>query len=202
MVIGAVISCGGLARNTGAICPGLETGTTILCSTVSIQNVAFMLNASALGAVTAGLPSRKAILAVPPPNSGAAGAVETVKTIVLVMVWPAMASRRTVFGSVKIAWVIVPAAMNLVRSWGIRGVSVFAAVWLMKVMNSGGLLPMMKGVMLTAGMVGGPLMEVVGAKVWALIVVPCGIDAIRTRELASTGVVVVAGIFIHRPGSK
>ena len=33
-------------------------------------------------------------------------------------------------------------------------------------------------------------------------VVPCGMDAMRTNELARTGRVVVAGMRIHRPGSK
>jgi hypothetical protein len=46
-----------------------------------------------------------------------------VKKIVLVMVFPALALRNTVFGSVSMAWVIVPAAMNLVRSCGSLGVT-------------------------------------------------------------------------------
>jgi len=100
MVIGAVISRGGSTRKIGAICPGLlvgaaifkggcpglKIGISILCSTVSIQNVAVIWTASALGVVTGGLPSKKAILSVPPPNSGGGGEVETVKTIVFVMV--------------------------------------------------------------------------------------------------------------------
>jgi len=82
------------------------------------------------------------------------------------------------------------------------GVSFFEAVWLAKGINCGGLLPITKGVILTGGILGGPWMEVAGSRVWALIVVPCGMDAIRTSEVASSGVVVVAGICIHRPGSK
>ena len=84
--------------------------------TVSIQNVAVIWTALAFGVVTRGLPCKKAILAAPPPNSGGGGAVETVKTTVFVMVCPAMASRSTVLGSFNIAWVIVPVAMNFVRS--------------------------------------------------------------------------------------
>ena len=68
------------------------------------------------------------MLSVPPPNSGAAGDVETVKTNVSTMFCPAIACRRIVFGSSRIAWVIVPAAMNLERSCGMRGVLVLAAV--------------------------------------------------------------------------
>ena len=102
------------------------------------------------------------MLAVPPPNSGAEGTVDTVKTVVLVMVFPLLALRNTVFGSVRMAWVIVPAAMNLVRSCGSRGVFVADAFW-----AANGILllvPITVGVMSTAGMVGGPAMLEVGAR--------------------------------------
>jgi len=122
--------CGGCTRKTGTECsglvagaeifngcwPNLNGGMTILCSTVSIQNVAVILTALALGLVELGSPSKKAILSVPPPNTGDRGEVDTVKVIVSVIVLPSKASRRTVFGSFNMAWVIVPAAMNFVRS--------------------------------------------------------------------------------------
>lgn len=141
------------------------------------------------------------MLAVPPPTSGAVGAVETVKRVVLVMVWPLRALRRTVLGSVSMAWVMVPAVMNLLRSCGSRGVSVLEAVWLMNGILPLG-LPMMNGVMSTAGMVGAPLTLEVGARHWALMVVPCGMDAIRVRDSPSTGSTLVAGTCIQSPGSK
>ena len=74
------------------------------------------------------------------------------------------------------------------------------AVWLMKVI--GFPPPIGKGVMFTAGMVGGPAMVVVGAKPSALIVVPCGMEAIRTSDSPSDGSFVVDGICIQSPGSK
>ena len=56
-----------------------------------------------MGALAVGLPSRKAMLSVPPPNSGDAGAVEMVITVVEVMVWEAMWLRSRVAGSDSIA---------------------------------------------------------------------------------------------------
>ena len=61
------------------------------------------------------------MLSVPPPKSGAAGAVEIEMPIVSSTVSPWLASRSTLFGSVSMAWVIVPRLMNDVRSCGIRG---------------------------------------------------------------------------------
>lgn len=90
--------------------------------------MADICTALALGPAPAEAPSRKAMLAVPPPNSGAVGAVATVKTVVLAMVNPWLALRSTVFGSVNIAWVMVPAAMNLVRSCGSLGVALYFRV--------------------------------------------------------------------------
>ena len=55
------------------------------------------------------------------------------------------------------------------------------------------------GVMLTGGIEGGPLN--VRNVPCALSVVPCGIEAIRTRVVPSAGSL-VAGTFIHTPGSK
>ncbi len=99
------------------------------------------------------------------------------------------------------AWVMVPAAMNLPRSCGSRAVSVADAVWLAK-----GILwlgpPMTNGVMSTAGMIGGPAKLEVGARHWALMVVPWGMDAMRDSDSPSTGSTVVAGTCIHSPGSK
>src|ERR1700753_3361294 len=99
------------------------------------------------------------------------------------------------------AWVIVPAAMNGVRSWGIRAVPLAAAVWLGKVILPAG-LPMANGVMSIAGitfeMVIGALMSAVPP--WAAIVVPCGMEGIRTTVPGSAGWV-VWGTIIHSPGS-
>jgi hypothetical protein len=224
IVFGAVISCGGFTSKTGTGAPGwgaegaifkgaspsLKGGIRMLCCTVSIQNVAITWTALAFGpfpgpvpeaVADAGAPCKKAILAVPPPSSGVVGFVETLKTMVLVMVFPMLASRNTVFGSVKMACVMVPSAINLLRSCGSRGVLALDAVWLAKVIVSLG-LPIKNGVISTAFMVGGPAMLVVGARAWALMVVPCGMDAIRTSDSPSTGSVVVAGMCIHSPGSK
>ena len=143
MVLGVVISYGGLTRNTGAGwagwhagaagdsfsggCPGLKAGTTSEYCTVSIQKVAFICTALALGVEAAALPSRKAMFAVPPPNSGGAGDVDTVKAVVWMMVCPSMALRRTVLGSSRMSWVMVPAAMNFERSGGSLREEAFAA---------------------------------------------------------------------------
>ena len=58
------------------------------------------------------------MFAVPPPSSGAVGIVEILIVVVLLMVFPLLASRSTWFGSSRMAWVIVPALMNVVRSCG------------------------------------------------------------------------------------
>ena len=69
------------------------------------------------------MPSRKAMLSVPPPNvKGAAGLVEMTMVVVDVMVCDAMWLRRNVLGSFSMACVIVPAAAKDVRSCGMRGV--------------------------------------------------------------------------------
>ena len=99
------------------------------------------------------------------------------------------------------AWVTVPAAMNLVRSCGNLAVSVFDAVWLANVILLPG-LPMMNGVISTEGIFGAPGKLEAGARHWALMVVPCGIDAIRDSDSPRFGSFVVAGICIHSPGSK
>src|SRR5579859_3283159 len=141
------------------------------CWTVSIQNVAVICVVCAFGLAAVLSPRRKAMLSVPPPKSGLAGLVAMEMTAVEVMVWPAMASRRIVLGSSRMAWVIVPSLMNGVRSWGIRRVCGSLAFWL-------GNRPDV-GVMLTGGILGGPLITC--DVPWAQIVVPCGIEAIRTR---------------------
>ena len=140
-------------------------------------------------------PSKKAMLAMPPPVSGEVGMVETVKVVVLVMVLPALAARRTVLGSSSMACVMLPVAMNLLRSWGRRGVSVREAVWLANGIFLLG-LSMTKGVMSTFGMVGGPAVLEVGARHCALMVVPWGMDAMRVSDSPRTGSTVVAGTCI------
>jgi hypothetical protein len=71
-------------------------GSTIVCSTVSIQKVAFMTTVWAfcpemLGLLIApGRPSKKAILSAPPPNSGGDGDVEMVIVVVESMCCVAM----------------------------------------------------------------------------------------------------------------
>ena len=139
--------------------------------------------------------------AIPPPISGLAGTVETVKVVELVMVLPTLSLRNTVFGSVSMAWVMVFAAMNWLRSCGNLAVSEFDAFWLANVILVLG-LPMTNGVMSTAGIFGALEELVVGARHWALIVVPCGIDAIRASDSPRFGSAVVAGTCIHSPGSK
>src|SRR5580704_15745116 len=115
--------------------------------------------------------------------------------VVWVMCWPAMALRSTVFGSVSIAWVMVPAAMKGVRSCGMRAVPVAVAVWL----GNGNRLAPAVGVMSTDGIVGGPAnwVDVPCAR----IVVPCGIEAIRATSWPSAGSV-VGGTQIQSPGSR
>ncbi len=135
------------------------------------------------------------MFSAPPPNSGVAGLVEMVITVVWVMCWPAMALRSTVLGSVSIAWVMVPAAMKLVRSCGIRAEPCAVAVWLAK----GNLVAPWNGVMSTGAIVGGPL--TVNEVPCASTVVPCGIEAIRATSWPSFGSV-VGGTQIHRPGSR
>ena len=63
-------------------------------------------------------------------------------------------------------------------------------------------LPTGKGVMSTDGICGGPGKAEVGSRHWALMVVPCGMDAIRVSDSPSFGSTVVAGTCIHSPGSK
>src|SRR5215469_15371308 len=129
---------GGFTRNSGTGCPaalvcagmisggwpGSKIGTLMANSTVSIQNVASILRVWAFGCagMAAALPSRKAMLSVPPPIRGAAGALEMEMTVVEVIVCDAMWLRRRVLGSVSIACVMVPAAIKEVRSCGIRAV--------------------------------------------------------------------------------
>lgn len=122
--------------------------------------------------------------------------------VVFVMDFPLLALRSMVFGSSRMAWVIVPAFMNVVRSCGSLRVFVRFAVWLGNVTNAGGLVLILNGVIFATGILGGPGVEVVGATPWALIVVPCGMEAIRFSDSTCTGLVVDAGTRIHSPGSK
>lgn len=78
--------------------------------------------------------------------------------------------------------------------------SVLDAVWLANTI--GVVVPVLNGVISTDGMDGGPAELVVGARHWALIVVPCGIDPMRASDSPRTGSLVVAGTCIHSPGSK
>ena len=103
------------------------------------------------------------MLAVPPPRLGTEGDVETVKVVVLVKSFPWFSLRNTVFGSVSMAWVIVPCWMNFVRSGGSLNLSEADAVWLGK----GCLLlgwPMKKGVMSTESIFGAVLVMEMGAR--------------------------------------
>src|ERR1700737_5022805 len=162
-----------------------------------------------------GMPSRNAILAGPPPkdggiaggglpasgppDSGEPGLVEMAITTVWVMFWFAIWFRNTVFGSSRIACVMVPAAMKGVRSCGMRGVVLSVAVWLLNLILFAG-LPPGKGVMSTGSILGPPLTEAISMP-WATIVVPCGIDAIRVTVNGSFGFV-VGGTGGPTPGSK
>src|SRR6266581_69278 len=147
-------------------------GTWMENCTVSIQNVASILIACAFGPPAAALPTRKAMLSVPPPTSGAAGWLETEIVVVEMTFCDAMWLRRIVLGSFSMACVIVPAAMKEVRSCGIRGVSLLVAVWLGNVILLPG-EPMANGVMSTAGIVGFPGLGPDEVP-WASTVVPCG----------------------------
>src|SRR6266516_642580 len=209
---GAVMGTGGSTRNSGTGCPaapvcagmisggwpGSKIGTSMVNSTVSIQNVAAMFTVWAFGALAVASPFRKAMLTVPPPNRGTAGWLEMEMMVVDVMACDAMWLRSRVLGSVSIACVMVPAAMKEVRFCGIRAVLLVAAVWLGKGILLWG-AAVENGVMSTAGMVGFPAM--VDEVPWASRVVPWGIDAMRTTVDPSAGAV-VAGTAIHSPGSK
>lgn len=66
--------------------PGGTTGSTILCSTSSIQNVAVIWIVFAFALFPAASPSRKAMLSVPPPNVGVVGGGFGVLAVVMVIV--------------------------------------------------------------------------------------------------------------------
>src|SRR5271166_5346357 len=131
------------------------------------------------------------MLSAPPPNNGLAGFVAMEIVVVERIFCEAMWLRSSVFGSSSIFWVMVPAAMKLVKSWGMRAVPLLLAVRFAKTLGPGGL-------MVTAGIVGGPL--AVDDVPCARKVLPCGIDAIRTSVCPSAGSV-VDPTAIHRPGS-
>src|SRR5882757_3221938 len=137
--------------------PSAWTGTWTVYSTVSIQKVDSITTACALGEVAFASPSRKAMLPVPPPNSGGAGTVETVIAVLEVTLRPVRWVLSRLTGLFSIAWVIVPALMNGVRSCGIRAVPPAAAVWLGNGLPELGAEPVAKGLMGTTGNVGLPL---------------------------------------------
>src|SRR5271165_3609533 len=128
-------------------------------STVSIQKIADICSAWAFGLVAPACPSRKAMLSTPPPKEGGGGggggAVEMMMAIVFVIFCLLTIWRSTVFGSSRMACVMVPAAMNLVRSCGILGVFGSVAVWLgNRILLAG--FPVTNGVMSTGSITGGP----------------------------------------------
>src|ERR1700733_172332 len=125
--VGATASAGistGLRLSGGVAGP--NAAISMVCTTVSIQNVANISIVCAfwpgpLGFVmAASLPNKKGTLSALPPNSGAAGVVEIEMTVPPVMVNPSLCFRKTVFGSLRISWVMVPAETNGVRSCGMR----------------------------------------------------------------------------------
>lgn len=124
------------------------------------------------------------------------------KAMLLVIFEPSFACRSTVFGSERISCVIVPVAMKFVRSCGMRGVSTFVAIWLA---NGIPLFicvpPMLNGVMSSTKINGGPGKGAIGSRHCALTVVPCGMDAMRLSVAPTTGLLLVAGTCIQRPGS-
>src|SRR5208282_6351603 len=92
---------------------------------------------------------------------------------------------------------MVPAAIKAARSCGILGAFALLAVWLGKVILLVG-FPVTNGVISTGFMVGGP--ATVTAVPCASMVVPCGIEAMRTTDSPSCGTL-VAGTCIQIPGS-
>src|SRR5712691_407163 len=93
--------------------PGLKIGTRIVSSTVSIQKVAVIRVVCAFGLLGGVFlsPSKNAMLSVPPPKIGATGLVAMDIAVVAMIFCPLMWLRRTVFGSSRMACVIVPALM-------------------------------------------------------------------------------------------
>ena len=147
---GWVIAVGGCTENTeggppvvwaGMVSggwPGVQTGTVMVCCTVSIQKKELISTVCAFGRVAVWLPRRKAMLSLPPPNSGLLGVVVTPRAVVERIFWWAVALRRTVFGSSRMAWVMDPFLMNLARFCGIRAVCLSLAVWLGNAPDIGG----------------------------------------------------------------
>lgn len=121
--VGACESFGinGLSRSV----PGaVSLGTLTSYATVSIQNLAVITAAWALGTpdlpsggrvvIVACEPARKEMLAVPPPFSVASvGPVETSKVMVSLMSRPWMARLRTRLGFLMMSVVMVPVLVNL-----------------------------------------------------------------------------------------
>src|SRR5277367_3941554 len=156
----------------------------MVVSTVSIQKIAAICKVCAFGALAAVWPSKNAMLSTPPPKSGGVGAVEMIIAIVLMIFCVAMTSLSSLFGLSNNCCVIVPAAMKLLRSCGILGVFVLAAVWLANLILFAG-FAVRNGVMSTGFMIGGPATS---TKVpCASMVVPCGIEAMRVTVVPSGG---------------
>ena len=121
--VGACDSLGIVGFNSRV--PGaVSRGTFTSYATVSIQNLAVMTAAWALGTpafpsggrvvMVACVPARKEMFAVPPPFSVASvGPVETSKVMVSLISRPWMARWRTKLGFLMMSVVMVPALMNL-----------------------------------------------------------------------------------------
>src|SRR5581483_7264586 len=96
---GWVIAAGGRTKKDGAGplaawpgmvsggWPGVQTGTVMFCCTVSIQKKELIFVACAFGRLAFASPRRKAILSVPPPNSGLLGVVATPMAVVERIFW-------------------------------------------------------------------------------------------------------------------
>jgi len=92
---------------------------------------------------------------------------------------------------------MVPAAIKLLRSCGILAVLGSVAVWLGNLCLLAG-FPIWNGVMSTGLITGGPATDTKFP--CASMVVPCGIDAMRTTVFPKFGTL-VAGTCIQIPGS-
>jgi len=135
--VGACDSLGIVGFNSRV--PGaVSRGTFTSYATVSIQNLAVMTAAWALGTpafpsggrvvMVACVPARKEMFAVPPPFSVASvGPVETSKVMVSLISRPWMARWRTKLGFLMMSVVMVPALMNVWRFCGILGLFVCTA---------------------------------------------------------------------------
>jgi len=127
--VGAVEFTDIIGRNSRVLFVVIR-GTLTWYATVSIQNLAVMTAAWALGVplapsggrvvIVACVPARNEMLAVPPPfivaSLGTVAPVETSKVMVSRMFRPWMARCRTKLGFLMMSVVMVPAAINLCES--------------------------------------------------------------------------------------